>query len=104
MKATTLKNRLDRKYNGSKTSKAYQIVKDLIDETKKTYMVAGCTIRPCKTSGSGRFITNKDYTRDVEILLTLLGIKFKSGNDAPRGGLTGNYITVLTKIEHDEQL
>ena len=25
--------------------------------------------------------------------------KFKSGNDAPRGGLTGNYIVVLTKIE-----
>ena len=102
MKATTLKNRLDRKYNGSKTSKAYQIVKDLINGTKETYMVFDSTIRPCKTSGSGRFTTNMDYTMETKRLLTLLGIKFKSGNDAPRGGFTGNYITVLTKIEHEQ--
>ena len=99
MKAETLQKRLDSRYKGSKTAKAYQIVKDLINGTRKTYMVNDYTIRPVNTSGRGRFTSNMDYTKDTENLLKLLGLKFKSGNDAPRGGLTGNYIVVLTKIE-----
>ena len=99
MKAETLKKRLEKRYKGSKTTKAYAIVKDLIFGTNNTFMVNGYTIRPVSTSGSGRFTANLDYTADTESLLTLLGVKFKSGNDAPRGGLTGNYITILTRIE-----
>lgn len=99
MKTETLQKRLDSRYTGNKTAKSYQIVKDLINGTRKTYMVDGYTIRPVNTSGSGRFTSNLDYTKDTENLLKLLGLKFKVGNDAPRGGLTGNFIEVLTKIE-----
>ncbi len=99
MKAETLKNRLEKRYSGSKTAKAYTIIKDLIFGTNKTYMVNDYTIRPVHTSGTKRFTSNLDYTSDVKSLLTLLGVKYKSGNDAPRGGLTGNFIIVLTKIE-----
>ena len=100
MKAITLQKRLENRYNGSKSSKAYQIVKDLINGTNNTYMVYGDLIRPCSTSGRGRFTTNMDYTRETRSLLTLLGIKFESGNDSPRGGLTGNYFKILTKIDY----
>jgi len=99
MKAITLNNRLNKRYNGSKTSIAYKIVVDLINNTNKTYMVYNL-IRPVKTSGSGRFTSNMDYTADTESLLTLLGVKYESGNDAPRGGATGSYIKVLTKITY----
>ena len=101
MKATTLQNRLEKRYTGSKNSKAYQIVKDLIDGTNKTYMVYGNMIRPCSTSGRGRFTSNMDYTRETRSLLVLLGIKFEDGNDSPRGGLTGNFFKILTKIDYN---
>lgn len=99
MKSETLKKRLEKRYNGSKAIKAYTIVKDLIDGTNKSYMVKDNTIRPVITSGTGRFKTNLDYTDDTKRLLSLLGVKYIQGNDAPRGGLTGNYIKVITKIE-----
>ena len=98
MKTKTLKNRLEKRYTGSKNTKAYQIVCDLVNGTNNTRMTNGLTIRPCSTSGSGRFTTNLDYTRDVQYLLTLLGVKFVAGNDAPKGGLTGNYI-ILKNLE-----
>lgn len=102
MEAITLQKRLENSYTGSKNSKAYQIVKDLINGTNKTYMVYGNVIRPCATSGRGRFTSNRDYTKATENLLTLLGIKFKRGNDSPRGGLTGNYFKILTKIDYEK--
>lgn len=101
MKAETLQKRLDNRYKGSKAAKEYQIVKDLINGTNKTYMVHNSTIRPVKTTGRGLFTHNLDYTSYTERLLKLLSLKFKRGNDAPRGGLSGNYIVVLTKIERE---
>ena len=101
MKTITLQKRLENRYTGSKNSKAYQIVKDLINGTNKTYMVNGDLIRPCSTSGRGRFTSNMDYTRETRSLLMLLGINFEFGNDSPRGGLTGNYFKILTKIDYD---
>lgn len=100
MKAQTLSNRLAKRFNGSKSSKAYQIIKDVVENTNKSYMVYSGLIRPCRTSGSGRFTSNLDYTRDVEVLLNTLGVKFESGNDSPRGGKTGNFIKITTKIEY----
>lgn len=99
MKASTLRKRLDERYKGSKTSIAYRIVSDLINGTNKTYKVYDYTIRPCHTSGKGRYTSNLDYTKPTEAILNLIGLKYKSGNDAPRGGLTGNFILILTKIE-----
>lgn len=49
-------------------------------------------IRPCHTSGKGRFTSNLDSTDTTIAALNALGLTFKTGNDAPRGGLTGNWI------------
>lgn len=98
MKNTTLKNRLEKNYKGSKTSKAYQIISEILGSDKKTYMVFGRIIRPCHTSGTGRFTSNLDYTKDVIDLLDLLKVKYEVGNDSPRGGLTGNFIKIISKI------
>lgn len=100
MKATTLQTRLEKRFTGSKTSKAYQVVKDLISNTNKTYMLNEKRIRPVYVSGSKRFTSNQDHTKAIESILTLLGVKFESGNDASRGGLTGNFIDIKTKIEY----
>lgn len=101
MQATTLKNRLAKRYTGSKTAIAYKVLTDLTEGTNKTYMIEdGKIIRPVYVSGSKRFASNQDHTYAISNLLDLLGVKFESGNDAPRGGLTGNYIKILTKIEY----
>jgi hypothetical protein len=86
------------KFTGSKTSIAYQVAKDLATGENKTYKVSGNIVRPVHTSGSGRFTTNLDYTNDCKNIFTFLKLKFEIGNDSPRGGLTGNYIKILTKI------
>lgn len=49
-------------------------------------------VRTCYTTGSGRFISNSDSTKTTIEALTKLGLSFTTGNDAPRGGLTGNWI------------
>lgn len=101
MKTTTIQNRLNKRYTGTKGAQAYRIIKDLIgDLDKSTYAVYGNMIRPCRTSGSGRYTKNMDYTSEVTRLLDLLGIKYETGNDAPRGSATGNWIKITTKIEH----
>lgn len=100
MQATTLKNRLAKRYTGSKSTVAYKVLTDLVDNTNKTYMIASGLIRPVYVSGAKRFASNQDHTLAISKLLDLLGVKYESGNDAPRGGLTGNYIKILTKIEY----
>jgi hypothetical protein len=98
MKATTLKKRLD-KILTSKSAMSYRIAADVVNGTNKTYMIFGNIIRPCKTSGRGRFTTNLNYTSTTKYILTEIGVKFESGNDAPRGSETGNWIKILTKIK-----
>lgn len=64
------------------------------------HIFCGDLIRPVWTSGRGRFCSNCDHTRDICTVLDLdvLRVKYETGNDAPRGGLTGNYIKIVTKI------
>lgn len=90
MKTTTLSNRLAKRFNGSKSSFAYKSAQSVINGERE--------IRTCHTSGSGRFTSNLDYTSDVVELFNLLGLKFEQGNDSPRGGKTGNFVRVTTKI------
>lgn len=75
----------------SKTSIAYRNAKEVINGAKQ--------IRPCYTSGSGRFCSNQDYTNETTALLNKIGVEFVLSNDSPRGGLTGNLITIKTKIK-----
>ncbi len=97
MKRLTIAKRLE-KFTGSKTSIAYQVAKDLSTGENKSCKIFGNIIRPVHTSGSGRFTSNLDYTNDCKAMLTFLKLKFETGNDSPRGGLTGNFIKILTKI------
>ena len=99
MKATTLATRLNTIYTGSKSTIAYRIACDLVAGTNKTYTMRGDgIIRPCYTSGSGRFTSNQDHTAETCALLDLLRVKYMTGNDAPKGGATGNFIKITSKI------
>jgi hypothetical protein len=98
MKRSTIANRLA-KFAGSKTSIAYQVAKDLATGENKSYKITGNIIRPVHTTGKGRFTSNLDYTNDCKNIFTFLKLKFEIGNDSPRGGLTGNFIKLITKIE-----
>lgn len=82
-----------RKYtsNNIKAKKEWSLIMDALNGGKNT-------IRPCHTSGRGRFCKNMDYTSEVASLLNKANIKFVQGNDAPRGGKEGNYIT-LTHVK-----
>lgn len=77
----------------NRNTKGYQLAKELL-----TY---GGTIRPCWTSGTGRFCKNMDYTNDTIDVLKHAGLKegkdFVCGNDAPKGGKTGNFIRLIAK-------
>lgn len=100
MKASTLMSRLEAAVKNKKVSRnsnAYRMVRGFIET-----LVRGegkRVIRTCHTSGRGRFTTNIDSALQVVALLGLLKVAIRTGNDAPRGGLTGSYVEVLTKIE-----
>lgn len=90
---TSNKNTLEKKLSKltvSKTSIAYRFVKEVISGKKE--------IRPCHTSGSGRYISNQDHSFATMQLLDSLGVEYIFSNDSKRGGLTGNLITITTKI------
>lgn len=55
-------------------------------------------IRPAYYSSRGRFTTLQDHTADMQAILKAAGIKYTLTNDAPRGSVTGNIIT-LTNIK-----
>src|SRR5690554_4627730 len=100
MKATTLNNRLAKAYTGAKNANHYRIVRDIIEGTNKTgTMRENGIVRPDYTTGSGRFKRNVQTGPWVMALLDWIGVKYEAGNDAPRGGMTGNYIKIKTKIE-----
>ena len=59
----------------------------------------GDKLRPVySTGGSWRFSSLKDYRSELEKTLRDLGIYFETGNDAARGGRTGYYVQITTKI------
>lgn len=100
MKKETLNKRLLKLESVSKSSKAYQVIKELTGEYKiKSYMLSGNIIRPCYTQGSGRHTSVADHTMPICMLLEKLKIKYITGNDAPRGGQCGKYIKILTKLD-----
>jgi hypothetical protein len=80
------------KYPLAKNSMAYKFAKEVIEGKKQ--------IRPCYTSGSGRYCTNQNHTDATISVLEKIGIEFILTNDSVRGGLTGNLITITTKIKN----
>lgn len=90
MKATTILKRLAALSAAKKVSKNSQSYKLIV----KCCNTGNAIIRPCWTSGSGRYTSNLDYTDDTRRLLDMIRVKYTIGNDAPRGGLTGNWIKI----------
>lgn len=83
--------------SNSKRLKAYKLIEEW---TKPAFTAKDGTewfdeeIRPCYTSGRGRFTTNLDYTQQTMWLLNKMGVEFEVGNDSPRGGKCGLYIII----------
>ena len=88
MKKETIKKRLAR-IAPNKATVAYKLINNWLN------VEGNMVIRPCCTSGRGRFTTNLDYTEQLKSLLTSLRVRYISGNDAPRGGKSGNYIYII---------
>lgn len=62
-------------------------------------MKTGDKLRPVYSSGSSwKYSTLNDYRAELERTLNKLGIAFETGNDAARGGKTGYYVLITTKI------
>lgn len=93
MKTETLNKKIEKLTNArqlNKTSLVYNWVKNL-----KTNAV----IRPVYSQGySWRYSTLVDKMDELTTTLTSLKIKFIVGNDAPRGGKTGAFVQIKTKL------
>lgn len=89
MKAITLKNRIAKSNNANGTT-----------PNNDNYRLALAVLIGGKEhtsyySGSGKWTSIKE--RCPEIYLRAWGIDFEAGNDAPKGGKIGNYITLSKK-------
>lgn len=82
----------NKKFCNARKSKAWKLIIAALENKQNT-------IRPAAYSGRGRFTTVLDYTATVRALLDAAKIKYQSGNDSQRGGVTGNYI-ILTHIKY----
>ena len=70
-----------------RNSSAYKLAIEAVENP-------GTKIRTGWTSGKGRFSSAQNHTSMVAFVLETAKIKFTKGNDAPRGGVDGNYIIV----------
>lgn len=86
MKAATKKLILTK--SGSVNKLYSNVIKNsrLDSTTRRVYCV--------RYTGSGRFAKVSDNSNYVREILHAQGYKFTEGNDAPRGGQSGNYIEV----------
>ena len=88
MNTTTFDARI-RKANINKGSIGYKMAVQL------------CTndvpVRPCYTSGRGRFTSNQDHTEALIITLKVVGVSYKIENNALRGSATGNVFSLTAK-------
>ena len=104
MKRSTLVKRLNNYDCPSKTSTAYQIMqyiikgKTYLDKSRIMKNYRNGKIYPIYGTGSGRWSNYRDLTNDFKCILNALKLKYTEGNEAPRGGILGNYIRIETKI------
>jgi hypothetical protein len=75
-----------------KRSIVYGWVKELIAGKKD--------FRPVYSQGSSwKHSSLVDKRKELTTILKAMGVEYKSGNDAPRGGRTGAFISITTKIK-----
>jgi hypothetical protein len=61
----------------------------------------GVVLRPVYSQGSSwKQSTLVDKSTELESVLRLLKIEFSTGNDSPRGGKTGYFVKINTKIKN----
>ena len=95
MKKSTLTKRIEKGYF---RGVALEVLKELAG-IKNYYRIGkDKKIRPAGYTGRGRFISKFDYSDKIIDALNACKLKFVFGNDAPRGGVSGKYIIVETKI------
>ena len=74
-----------------KTSIVYGWINELIEGERE--------FRPVYSQGSSwKYSSLFDRTVEFTNILKAMGIEFVSGNDAPKGGRTGAFIKITTKI------
>lgn len=61
-------------------------------------------IRTGHYNGSGRWSSASSCMAAATWILTQVKVKYSSGNDAPRGGVTGEWIKIETKFEETKEL
>lgn len=71
----------------SKGMIASSVVRKMLEEVFKTGFV-----RTGYYNGLGRWARAQDYTLQISKILTDLEIAHEKGNDAPKGGVSGNFI------------
>ena len=93
MKTSTIQKRLDKLTSSkqlSKSSLVYNWCARLATNEK---------IRPVFSQGSSwKNSSLVDKSAELTTVLDALKIKYTIGNDAPRGGKTGYFVQILTKI------
>ena len=67
-----------------------KVAREMLQKALETGMV-----RTAYYNGSGKWATAQDFTDLVSGILTDLGINHEKGNDAPKGGVSGNFITII---------
>lgn len=93
MKSTTLAQRINKflRIKSGSIAVKYQDIVELLEFPEKT-------LHPCGYYGRGRFTSIKNgYYADICAGLRLIGIDFEKGNDAPRGGASGEFIRLTKK-------
>jgi hypothetical protein len=89
MKTSTLLKRIE-KLELRKNTLVYGMINNLS---------TGDIIRPVFSQGrTWKHSSLVDKSRELITVLTLLKLKFETGNDAPRGGQTGYLVKIITKI------
>jgi hypothetical protein len=86
-----------------KTASRYRLKLTLNDGSRLTKDAANA-VRNCRISGNkiyvggyagrGRWTKSYSYQAYLVAILDRLGYKYTTGNDAPRGGVTGDYLKV----------
>lgn len=92
MKKETLQSRIEKHLytKGGTLAKKYEEVVELLNNPNRT-------LRPICWCGRGRHINLSDKSAIIEQGLSLLGIAYETGNDAPKGGKNGYYIRLSAK-------
>jgi hypothetical protein len=93
-KSTSLEKRIQKLVSEKKLSKSsivYGWLNDILKGTK--------SFRPVYTQGrSWKHSSLIDKRFEFQNILNQLGIEYIEGNDAPRGGKTGAFIKITTKV------